>query len=180
MTPDKFLARSQQQLMAMRQIKRKHVAVGVLASEASKRVYESGADVLQVAAANEFGTTTIPQRSFLVMPQELKAPEISKFIRVQLGKVLEGREVKKGLGLIGVFVTNVSVDAFDTGGFGKWPPHSDITTELRRSGGASSIKDVANAAKASKSAFFEKARDGENALLIDTGTLKNSVTYEVR
>ena len=152
MTPDKFLARSKQQLMDMKQIKRKHVAVGVLASEASKRVYESGADVLQVAAANEFGTKTIPQRSFLVMPQELKAPEISKFIRVQLGKVLEGREVKKGLGLIGVFVTNVSVDAFDSGGFGKWPALDDKTIEAK----------------------------GSSAPLIDTGTLKNSVTYEVR
>ena len=152
MTPDKFLARSKQQLMDMKQIKRKHVAVGVLASEASKRVYESGADVLQVAAANEFGTKTIPQRSFLVMPQQLKAPEISKFIRVQLGKVLEGREVKKGLGLIGVFVTNVSVDAFDSGGFGKWPALDDKTIEAK----------------------------GSSAPLIDTGTLKNSVTYEVR
>ena len=152
MKPDKFLAKSKKQVQAMKEIKNKYVAVGVLANEATGRVYGAGASVLQVAAANEFGTTKTPQRSFLVMPQQLKAPEISKFIRVQLGKVLEGREVKKGLGLIGVFVTNVSVDAFDSGGFGKWPALDDKTIEAK----------------------------GSSAPLIDTGTLKNSVTYEVR
>ena len=152
MKPDKFLAQSKKQIKAMKEMKKKFVAVGVLANEATGRAYKGGANVLQVAAANEFGTTTNPQRSFLVMPQELKATEIRKFIGIQLGKVLEGRQVEKALGLIGTFVVNVSVDAFDTGGFGKWPALSDETI----------------------------AAEGSSAILINDGSLKNSVTYEVR
>jgi hypothetical protein len=152
MNPADFLARSNHQLTAMREMKKKHVAVGVLANSATSRVYEGGANVLQVAAANEFGTTRIPQRSFLKMPQELKASELSKFIRKQMFKVLEGRQVEQGLGLIGTFAVNLSQDAFASAGFGNWPDIADETKENK----------------------------GSSAPLIDQGTLKNSVTYEVR
>ena len=152
MNPADFLARSNHQLTAMREMKKKHVAVGVLANSATSRVYEGGANVLQVAAANEFGTTRIPQRSFLKMPQELKASELSKFIRKQMFKILEGRQVEQGLGLIGTFAVNLSQDAFASGGFGNWPDIADETKENK----------------------------GSSAPLIDQGTLKNSVTYEVR
>jgi hypothetical protein len=152
MKPEKFLAKSKKQIQAMKEIKKKFVAVGVLANKATTRAYDGGSNVLQVAAANEFGTTNIPQRSFLVMPQELKAPEINKFIETQLTKVLDGRPVDQGLGLIGVFAVNVSVDAFATGGFGKWPALDDKTI----------------------------AAKGSSAILIDKGILKNSVSYEIR
>jgi len=86
------------------------------------------------------------------MPQELKASELSKFIRKQMFKVLEGRQVEQGLGLIGTFAVNLSQDAFASAGFGNWPDIADETKENK----------------------------GSSAPLIDQGTLKNSVTYEVR
>jgi hypothetical protein len=152
MSPERFLARTSHQLRAMKQIKKKHVAVGVLANEATARVYEGGSNVLQVAAANEFGTTKTPQRSFLIMPQELKANEINNFIKIQLAKVLEGREVVQALGLIGTYAVNVSVDAFASGGFGRWEALNPKTISAK----------------------------GSSAPLIDRGILKNSVTYEIR
>lgn len=152
MTPEDFLRRADHQLKAMKEIKKKHVAVGVLANEATGRIYENGVNVLQVAAIHEYGLGSSPQRSFLKMPQELKKKEISLFISKQLSKVFEGMQVERGLGLIGVYNVNLSVDAFATGGFGKW-------------------------AELSQSTINDK---GSSAILTDTGILKNSIAWEIR
>jgi hypothetical protein len=152
MSPADFLARANHQLLAMKAMKTKHVAVGVLANSATGRIYSSGSNVLQVAVANELGTTRIPQRSFLKMPQELKATELGVFIRKQMFKVLDGMQVEQGLGLIGTYAVNLSQDAFSTGGFGKWPTLAASTIEAK----------------------------GSSGILIDQGVLKNSVSYEVR
>lgn len=150
MTPEDTFKAMQQQLKNMAKMKTKHVAVGVMKSKSTGKVYKSGANVLQVAAAHEFGDPI--QRSFLRMPQELKAKELSAFINKQMIKVLGGEDVEKGLGLIGVYAVNLSQEAFETGGFGKWP---DISGET-------------------------KDRKGSSAILIDNGILKNSVTWEIR
>lgn len=152
MKPADFLALANHQLLAMKAMKKQHVAVGVLANSATGRIYKSGANVLQVAAANEFGTVKIPQRSFLKMPQDLKQKELNAFINKQLFKVLDGMQVEKGLGLIGTYAVNLSQDAFATGGFGKWTPLEASTIDNK----------------------------GSSGILIDTGVLKNSVSYEVR
>lgn len=152
MNPKKFLELSQHNLKAMREMKKKHVAVGILASEATGRVYKNGMNVLKIAVIHEFGLGTSPQRSFLRMPQELKRKELNAFIRKQLGKVFEGMEVEKGLGIIGIYAENLAKEAFETGGFGKWP---DIASETKR-------------------------KKGSSGILIDTQILKNSIASEVR
>lgn len=153
MKPEDFLKRANMQLKAMREMKEKSVDVGVIANEATGRIYEDGATVLEVAATHEFGLGNSPQRSFLKMPQELKKEEISKFIRLRLIKVLDGKNsVSEGLGLIGVYNVNIIQDAFTTSGFGKWAPLDDSTVSAK----------------------------GKSKPLIDTGTLKNSISYEVK
>lgn len=153
MTPEAVLKQMQHQLKTLQEMKSKSVAVGVLKSKATGKVYKNGTNVLQVAAIHEYGTNTTPQRSFLRMPQELKAKELSAFINKQMIKVLSGEQpTEKGLGLIGVYAVNLSQDAFSTGGFGKWP---DISAET-------------------------KEQKGSSAILIDKGILKNSITWEIR
>jgi phage gpG-like protein len=81
-----------------------------------------------VGAAHEFGTSRVPQRSFLRMP-----------IREQLGKHLEQsgafnpdvlKEVMKTASIVpwmekvGKVGEAVVLDAFKTGGFGKWKSHA--------------------------------------------------------
>ncbi|EAZ1917957.1 hypothetical protein BZD31_26045, partial [Salmonella enterica] len=56
------------------------------------------------------------------------------------------------LNLIGVVARNISVKAFDTAGYGSWP---DITAATKKAKGSS-------------------------APLIDTGTLRGAITWEVR
>lgn len=152
MTPEQTLKKMTHQLKSMQEMKSKSVAIGVLASESSSRVYGDGTTVLQVAAWHEYGLGNNPQRSFLRMPQELKQKELSAFINKQLIKVLDGQQVEKGLGLIGVYAVNLSQDAFDTSGFGKWPILSSATVSSK----------------------------GSSKPLIDTGILKNSVSWEIR
>lgn len=152
MKPQDALKAVEKQLKAMKEMKTKYVAVGVLANEATGRVYQNGVNVLQVAAFHEYGLGFNPQRSFLRMPQELKQAGLKKFINVQLEKVLDGMAVSKGLGLIGIYAVNLSQDAFDTSGFGSWPALSTSTV---------------NAKNSSKT-------------LIDKGILKGSISWEVR
>jgi len=152
MNPKDFLKRTTHQFKSMKEMKSKYVAVGILESEATGRIYKNGTSVLEIAAIHEFGAGKNPERSFLRMPQQLKKKEIDKFTNKQLMKVFDGMNVNKGLGLIGTYATNISQDAFKTGGFGKWPEIEQSTIN----------------------------RKGSSAPLIDTGTLKNSISWEVR
>jgi len=152
MNPKDFLKKTRAQAKKMRDIKKASVDVGVLASKSTGKIYSNGVNVLQVAAIHEFGLGTSPKRSFLKMPQQVKEKEISQFIKRQLKSTLDGKSsIKKGLGLIGVFVTNVSVDAFDSNGFGQWQELEQSTIDAK----------------------------GSSQTLTDTGTLKNSITHRV-
>lgn len=152
MTPEKALRAANLQLKNMKALKTKYVAVGVLANEATGRVYNNGITVLEVAAFQEYGLGHNPQRSFLRMPQEFKQAGIKRFINIQLEKVFDGMRVEKGLGLIGTYAVNLSQDAFDTEGFGNWPKLKAATINAK----------------------------GSSKVLTDKGILKSSVTWEIR
>lgn len=95
----------------------------------------------------------IPERSFLRAPFTLKQSEINKAIEKQITDVGSGRlDADKALNLIGAVARNISVKAFETAGYGKWPD----------------IKAVTKKAK------------GSSAPLIDTGALRGAITWEVR
>lgn len=152
MTPEQTLKRMTDNLKQMSQAKKHYTAVGVMANEATSKVYPNGANVLTVAAAAEFGYGA-HQRSFLRMPQDVKKKEISKFISDEFEKVLsEKRTAKKSLGRIGVMAVNITQEAFQTSGFGRWPENAESTV----------------------------AKKGSSKPLIDKGILRNSVTWEVR
>jgi uncharacterized protein YeaC (DUF1315 family) len=59
--------------------------------------------------------------------------------------------VNDALGIVGAKATNISKEAFVTQGYGKWPDITEETKEQKRS----------------------------SQTLIDTGTLRNSITWEV-
>lgn len=152
MNPDDFLHETESMLAKMNAMRNKHVAVGILSGGASSQVYGDGMTALKVGVIHELGLGRSPQRSFLRMPQELKKAPLKAYINLQLEKVLAGDPVAVGLGKIGIYATNLSVDAFDTEGFGKWPALSAMTI----------------------------LNKGSSKILTDTGILKNSITYEVR
>lgn len=158
MTPRDVLALAQKQLAAMERAKNAVVKVGLPASEAAtSKAYKSDGDktaptVLEVGIWHEYGTQFIPVRSFLRAPFIEKQADLKKIIDGQFKLVLEkGLDVEVALGRVGIGAVNISKAAFKNQGYGTWP---DITAATKKAKGSSGI-------------------------LIDTGLLRNSITWVV-
>lgn len=115
---------------------------------------------VEVAIANEFGTQTIPERSFLrsaFTANERKYIEaLGKLLRAH---IVNGQDVEKGLGKIGKTVA-ADVKNGITQGEQIPPPNSPVTL----------------AAKLEKT---RKGSTGSPRTLVDTGQLVNSITHVV-
>ena len=189
LTPQQMLARTGDYLANLEKAKRGYVAVGLPAEEVGGQVYGNGMTVIGIGAIHEFGSTfmhpggtpyvvsggkarfvsksfmgpvsgitkphsiTIPRRSFLRTPFNSKKDDLEKATVKQFQDVFErGKSAEQALGLIGTVAVNISKGAFTSRGYGEWP---DIT------------------------AGTKKAK-GSGQTMIDTGTLRNSITYVVR
>ena len=189
MKPEDMLKKTTGLLNAMDEAKRRHVAVGLPVDKVGSKIYGDGMSIFQIGAIHEYGASvnhpggtryvvsggkarfvsndfsgpvsgvtgphniTIPRRSFLRVPFMSKKAEIADFILKQWEAIADGSlSADQALGRIGVYATGISKGAFTSRGYGQWP---DI--------------------KAST-----KARKGSSQPLIDTGTLRNSVTSVVR
>lgn len=106
-----------------------------------------------VGAAHEFGTTKLPQRSFLRVPltENLQgALETSgAFDKTALNEVVRTGSLDPWIKKAGVVAESVVLGAFDTGGYGKWPP-SDMT------------------------------KKENHQTLVETQQLRNAITHEVK
>jgi len=152
MTPDKMLENTGAYLKNLEKAKRGYVAVGLPSEEVGGTVYGDGQTVAQVGAQHEYGAG-VPRRSFLRTPFDIKKDDLDKAIAKQFEDVFKrGKKAEQALGLIGTVAVNVVKGAFLTRGYGEWP---DITEDTKDAKGSSQV-------------------------LIDTGTLRNSITYVVR
>jgi hypothetical protein len=158
MKPADVLKLAEKQLAAMERAKNTVVKVGLPESEtATSKAYKADGDksaptVLEVGIWHEYGTEHVPMRSFLRAPFIEKQADLKKIIDGQFKLVLEkGLDVEIGLGRVGLAARNISVGAFKTQGYGTWP-------------------DIADATKKAK---------GSSGILIDTGLLRNSITWVV-
>jgi phage gpG-like protein len=128
------------------------VRVGIL-GDSAPREGSGGASNADIGAAHEFGTSTLPQRSFLRMPITMlldKRLKDSNILSVDnLRKVLKTGSMVDILKQVGIVAEGIVADAFDTGGFGKWVP-SDMT------------------------------RKTNHQTLVETTQLRNSITSEVK
>lgn len=153
LSPDQMLEYAQRMAKEMLKVSRGSVKVGLIASKVSGQIYGNGQTVLEVGFVHEYGVGNSPQRSFLRTPFKIKKKELAAQIDTQLLKVLSGKQsAEKGLGLIGAYATNISKGAFRTQGYGTWPALKPST-----------IKEK-----------------GSSQILIDTGTLRNSISWEVK
>jgi len=114
-----------------------------------------GQSVAEYGAHNEFGSVSIPdhppKRSFIRMPLEAKQGDIAKYAESHAKEHLEAGNVKAIFEDIGIAGQAKIQEAFDTQGFGTWRPDAESTVD----------------------------RKGSSAPLIDDGTLRKAVTYEV-
>ncbi len=153
----KRLEEEKRKLKNLERAKKLILKVGLPANEAatSKAYKSDGAKtaptVLEVGIWHEYGTATVPMRSFLRGPIEMSQKAIQNIISAQFARVEEGLDADQALGLVGVAVVNICRGAFRTKGYGQWP-------------------DIAQSTKDAK---------GSSQVLIDTGILRNSITWVV-
>lgn len=150
-TPEQMQEYALKQAQNMREAMSRSVKVGLPAEKVGGKVYGDGMTVIRVGAIHEYGRGNNPVRSFLRVPFNIKRKELAKAIEKQFELVGDGLPVMTALGRIGAVATNISKDAFISQGYGTWP---DITADTKKEKGSSQV-------------------------LIDTGTLRNSITWAV-
>lgn len=132
------------------------VRVGILGGKVTRS--SSKANNATIGAVHEFGNATHPQRSFLRVPiSEHLGKELEShgaFTEDALKRVVREKSLKPWLERIGDVALKIVSDAFDTGGFGKWPKWKHPEERAKNS--------------------------NAGMLLVDTTQLRNSITREVK
>ena len=133
-------------LKRVSEMKRGTVRVGVMGDAGD----ENGVSLAEIAAFHEFGTSTIPERSFLRSTFYGHAAEGLRLMCEKLSKaIIEGKlDEPRALGLLGTWAV----------------------AEVKRTIRASIAPELAAATIAAK---------GSSLPLVDTGQLINSITYVV-
>lgn len=151
-TPQEMLKRTKAWAKNIEAARNSSVAVGLPVEKVGGKVYGEGETVISVGAAHEYGAG-VPRRSFLRVPFTIKKDEIEKFMALQFRDVAEkGKDPARALGLIGTVAVDISKGAFTSRGYGTWPDITQVTKDAK----------------------------GSSQVLIDTGTLRNSLSYVVR
>lgn len=130
--------------------KNSYVQIG-FQGDAKEKLHDGGfsdSTVVEVAIANEFGTSKIPARSFMVSYFDANIGKITKASKLGLNKFLSGMPAKRALGLMGEYVKKGIQEQIDKV---MLPALSPVTI----------------------------AKKGSSKPLIDTGNMKQSVSYKV-
>ncbi len=129
--------------------------VGILGSKGARTDSKIGSTNASIGAIHEFGTSTMPQRSFLRVPLaehlQKKMESSGAFDKSVLAQVIKQGSVLEWMKKMAVLAESIVAEAFATKGFGKWPA-------WRTAG------------------YTNKG----NTLLVDTGQLRDSITSEVK
>lgn len=143
---------------SLRALGKARVRVGVLADAPKKtgtrtgkrgRQIQQAATLAEVAAAHEFGTATIPQRSFIRATVDLKAGEIGALQEKLAAQVAEGK-----------ITPEVAMERLGAAAQGM------VQTRIAEGIGPALAPATV-------------ARKGSDKPLVDTGQLRSSVTYQV-
>lgn len=130
--------------------------VGIL-SGSGARTDENGVSNATIGLVHEMGSATkgIPARSFLRMPMQFKADEITNMVLKKRSKIEQSMAEGDAAPLydtLGVSAVAFIQQAFESGGYGQWAPNANNTVKQK----------------------------GSSSPLIDTGQLRESITWEVK
>lgn len=152
-TPKQAAEAMKKQLANIDKIKKMTLKVGIIGAGA--RIYKGGKNVVEIATIHEFGShdMNVPQRSFLRTPFFVNRDKLNKFINKQFNDVIEkGKDAVVAMDNIGVKAQTISQAAFDNEGYGFWVPLKPETIRRKKS----------------------------SAILFDRGTMRNSITWQVK
>ncbi len=127
------------------------IRVGIIGDKA-QRSDGGGPNNATIGTFHEFGTSTLPERSFLNMPLRDHFPNALAQTDIlnedSLRKMSEEKSILPLLKQVAVVAEATVLEAFDTGGFGSWPP--------------SDMKNKTN-----------------HQTLVESTQLRNSISYEI-
>lgn len=108
--------------------------VGILGKSAARE--GGGINNATIGAAHEFGTSNLPIRSFLRVPiadnLQKQLEKSGAFKEDALKDVLKQKTLKPWVDKMAIVAEGIVTDAFDTGGFGKWPALNPATMERKK------------------------------------------------
>lgn len=128
---------------------KRFVKVGVLANHTHR--YTPGPNSATIGAFQEFGTSKIPSRSFLLMPLVLylnkSLKKAKSFDQDGLKQLIQTKNLQAWLESLGHVAVDIVKGAFDTSGYGAWQPDKNGGLPLVETGQlrSSISSEVANA-----------------------------------
>lgn len=144
-----------------------HARVGVLEGKVAPGTSVPATNYAMIAAYNEFGTDTIPARPFIKQTVAVHRKLFIRMLALGAGKMVKGemteRQVYEELGLAGVKRMRQTIR--DAPSWAKPNAPATVAQKVRRS------KKL--------TARHEAGEVGLVAPLIDTGTLRNVIWYDV-
>lgn len=141
----------------MRSLKKDvRVRVGILGSKAKAQHGDSSLTNAEIGTFHEFGTSKMPQRSFLMMPlQEKLSDQVVEMKKEAFKDFFQKNKPEVFFNYLGALAVHIVHNAFDSNGFGQW---KELTAATKR-------------AKARKNLSPNT--------LIAKGQLKNSISMKV-
>lgn len=153
--PEDFLKEVSKYTKELEKLAGSEVVVGIPASKNKQHTGEV-TTLAEVGFIQEFGSprSGIPQRSFLRIPLQNNVDKLFKSLDNDLK--FSKTNTNQALGKLGASGVSIVLQAFKSSGEGSWSPLKASTKARRKKGGSG--------AKA----------------LIDTGQLRQSITFEIR
>jgi len=132
--------------------KQPYARIGVLGTSASRG---GGSSNAQIGAAHEFGTSSLPMRSFLRMPLaenlDKRLASAGAFNKDALNRLVKEGSILSWVEKLAILAEAIVGEAFDSGGMGKWAALNPRTMARKK------IKQI----------------------LVESTQLRNSITSEV-
>ncbi len=98
----------------LNKLKESEIHVGFQAGENN---YPDGADLVQIACYNEYGTSRIPARPFMKQSWENHKPELNKMCAKAFKTIANGGTAEAACKMVGVFGVGLVQDEIVNGGF---------------------------------------------------------------
>lgn len=152
MTPQEYLKNTLRIQSEMTKALKMSTDVGLINAKVGSQIYGDGVSVMVVGAIHEYGAGNVPERSFLRAPFLTQQGYVREQIIKEWASVMQGKsDASRALGRLGVIGTNLAKGAFTSNGYGTWPAIKASTIKAK----------------------------GSSRTLIDTGTLRNAITWQV-
>lgn len=122
-----FSTKGLDQILKALKGKQPYARIGVLGTSAGRGGGPSNAEI---GAAHEFGTSTLPVRSFLRMPLtenlDKRLASAGAFNKDALNRLVKEGSMVSWVEKLAILAEAIVGEAFDSGGFGRWKP-SDMS-----------------------------------------------------